>query len=141
AAVLLLLTPLALAAPALAAAPLAAFAFLLGLFAADVVRCRPPAHVRGGSTSGFRAGVALMHLLQPLARTWARVRHAAVARRDLPSRVALPGPVHDVDGGVLVLPADRPRADLVSAIVADLRRARYRVSTPSGWEDHDVRMG
>src|SRR5438094_7181591 len=38
-------------------------------------------------------------------------------------------------GGVLLLPADRPRADAAATIVAHLRRAGLRVLPVTGWED------
>src|SRR5438094_10481518 len=43
-------------------------------------------------------------------------------------------------GGVLLLPAARPRADAAATIVAHLRRAGLRVLPVTGWEDHDARI-
>jgi hypothetical protein len=45
--------------------------------------------------------------------------------------------VTTVSPRVLLLPADRPRHAIVSAIVADLRRAGLRVLPASAWDDHD----
>ncbi len=88
----------------------------------------------------FRCGVALLHLLQPLVRTWGRERHRALARRDLPPLAPLAGPVEHLGGGVLLLPESAPRADIAAAVVADLRRSGLRVIAANGWEDYDVRI-
>jgi hypothetical protein len=108
---------------------------LAGIDAASV---RPPRQARGWQVR-FRLGVAAMHLLQPLARTWGRLRHREPARRDLPPQ-ALPGPAEDLGRGVVLLPEDRPRADLAAALVAELRRTGMRVLPATGWEPYDARL-
>ena len=117
----------------------AAVVFLSCLAGIDVARARPPRTLRAPAFR-FRFGVALLHLLQPLVRTWGRWRHREPARRDLPPRELLPGPVQDLGHGVLLLPEDRPRAELASAVVSDLRRAGLRVIPPNGWEPYDCRL-
>jgi membrane protein implicated in regulation of membrane protease activity len=139
-----------LAVLALATAPLAALrawlavpaflavAFLAALTVVDIVRTRPP---RGsGRALRFRFGVATMTMLQPIARTWGRVRHRDVARRDLPPATAIPGPATEVGGDVLLLPDQGDRAALASEIVGELRRHGLRVLPASGWEDYDARI-
>lgn len=139
AAILILTAPLALVWPALLVFPLVAILGLVLLAAADVARTSPPRQLKGPAV-GFRLKVTALHLLQPLVRTWGRVRHREVARRDLPPRQPLPGPVVDVGRGVLQLPSDGPRADLAATIVGELRRAGLRVIPASGWEDYDARL-
>ncbi|CAN5386014.1 hypothetical protein BH23ACT9_BH23ACT9_05350 [soil metagenome] len=137
-----------LSVPALATAPLALLHPLLGLPAAvaivllatlaiiDAAQATPPRHLRV-STIRFRLGVAMLHLLQPLVRTWGRMRHGPVARRDAASEVTIPGPAQRTAGGQLILPAATDRAEVSAGIIAALRRAGLRVIPATGWEDHD----
>jgi hypothetical protein len=41
---------------------------------------------------------------------------------------------------VLLLPEDRPRAQLAADVVGNLRRAGFAAAVPSGWEDHDATL-
>jgi glycosyltransferase involved in cell wall biosynthesis len=137
---LLLAAPLALISPWLAVPALAALLFLLSLAGLDVYRADPPRrHGRRGRPA-FRAKVAAHHLLQPLVRHWARSRSRDVALRGLRMRVTFPAPVRKLRGGVVVVPEDRPRAELAAALVDALRSARIRAMHPSGWEDCDARL-
>jgi len=113
-------------------------ALVVVLGSVDAVRAAPPRSQRRGRI-GFRLGVAVLHLLQPLVRTWGRVRSTADARRELPSAATILGPPR-AERGVLVLPVDGPRAELASAVVANLRRAGLRVLPTTGWEAHDARI-
>jgi glycosyltransferase involved in cell wall biosynthesis len=122
-----------LAVPALLAA-----VFLVALTVVDVVRTRPPRG--GGRALRFRFGVAAMTMLQPIARTWGRVRHRDVARRDLPAASDIPGPAKDLGGGVLLLPDPGDRPALAAQIIGELRRNGFRVLPASGWEDYDARV-
>jgi O-antigen biosynthesis protein len=136
------------AVPLLLTAPLAAVdldllipaaiaaVFLLTLAAIDTARNRPPRLMTGGRLR-FRLTVALLNLLQPLSRSWGRLRSNGPARKDLPALPALPGPVTRAKARVLLLPADRPRPEVAADIVTVLRRAGLRMDTPTGWEDHD----
>jgi glycosyltransferase involved in cell wall biosynthesis len=136
AALSLALAPLALLAPALIALPALALAVLIVLFAMDMARATPPRDVRERRTA-FRAHTALLHLIQPMMRLRGRIGAGEVAR--LPAdAVALPGPAQDMPGRVLLLPADRPRAELVPVIVTALRRAGLPVDLGTGWEEHDA---
>jgi O-antigen biosynthesis protein len=135
----LLTGPLGLLHWELAVPAALALVFIAVLAVIDVARAEAPRGLRGASLR-FRSGVALMHLLQPIVRTWGRWRNRELARRDLPEREPLPGPVQDLGRGVLLLPADRPRADLASAVVSDLRRAGFHVVPATGWEDFDARI-
>ena len=93
------------------------------------------AHRRRGRFR-FRAGVALHHVLQPLARWWARVRGRnappAIARApELPQIV-------ERSGTAVVVPEDRPRAEL-RASCRRVARIRVQGPPPNGWEDYDAR--
>lgn len=113
-------------------------AFIATLATLDVARATPPRGLARGQLR-FRFGVAVHHLLQPLVRTWGRLRSTAEARRDLEPQVALDGPIQRIRR-TLILPAQGPRADLVAGVVADLRRSGLRVLPATGWEDHDARI-
>ena len=122
-----------LALPAIVAAM-----FLLSLAMVDVARTRPPR--TAGRALRFRIGVAAMTMLQPIARTWGRLRHREVARRDLPPAANIPGPATPLPGGVLLFADEGDRAGLAAQIVGVLRRHGYRVLAASGWEDYDARV-
>jgi hypothetical protein len=81
------------------------------------------------------------HLLQPLVRWEGRRRAAARAREGLvPLEVPLPAPVTKVAGGVLLVPEDRPRAELASSLIAVLRHGGLRVAPADEWDDYDARV-
>jgi glycosyltransferase involved in cell wall biosynthesis len=135
---LLLLLPAALV-PALAVVPALGLALLVGLFGYDAKAVRPPRRL-GRRALRFRLGVAYLHLAQPVVRTRARWRENRLSRRRPPAYAGLPGPVRRLPGGVLLLPEERPRAQLAADLVGDLRRAGFAIAVPSGWEDHDARL-
>jgi O-antigen biosynthesis protein len=139
AALLLLTAPLAVVSPWLALPAAVAIVILAALAFVDMRRVDPP---RGWTVGrlGFRAKVAVYHLLQPLVRWWARRRHRVVAHRDLKCGSSLPTAVRRLRGGVVVVPEDRPRSELAGALVDALRRRGIRAVTPSGWEDYDARL-
>jgi len=128
-----------LAAPALLGVAALALVFVLALGTIDAARARPPRRARVNAF-GFRAGVAALHLLQPLVRTWGRMRHAPLARRDLPPAAKLAGPLTRTDAGALLLPASGLRDEVTATLVAELRRAGYRVIPGTGWEAHDAEL-
>jgi hypothetical protein len=139
AAVLLLLTaPLALISPWLGLAAALAVAGLAVLAGVDMARADPPRRGRHGL--GFRASVAVHHLLQPLVRHWARSRHRQLARRNLDGGQELPEAVRRLRGGIVIVPEDRPRAEFAAALIEVLRRRGIRATQPSGWEDCDARL-
>ena len=140
AAILVLTAPLALIHPLLGLPALLALFWSAGLFGYDVARFHPPAGGVGGRRLGFRLTVALLHMLQPLVRTWARHRHGASLRRELSAPAALPAGARRVSGGAWLLPDDRPRADLATEVVAALRARGARIQAATGWEDHDARL-
>jgi hypothetical protein len=130
--------PFALLRPWLAVPAVVAAVFLVALTVVDVARTRPP---RGSGVAWrFRFGVAAMTMLQPIARTWGRIRHRDAARRDLPPATDIAGPATNVGRGVLLLPDGGDRAALASQIVGELRRHGLRVLPASGWEDYDARV-
>lgn len=106
----------------------------LAVFDARRARVRRTSVVRPLSF-GFR--VALHQILQPIVRTWARIRARHSALRQLPPRDGAPIPIHTSAKGVAVFVEDRPRADLVVSLAGHLRRLGIRSQAVSGWEDHD----
>jgi hypothetical protein len=110
---------------------------LLGMV--DAVQARPPRACRTGRLR-FRAHVAVMHVLQPLVRTWGRARHRAVARRLTQAGPFLPGPMHAAERGTLLTPHVGPRAEVTAAAVAVLLQSGLRVAPGTGWEDFDARV-
>jgi glycosyltransferase involved in cell wall biosynthesis len=139
AAALLLTAPLALLSPWLAVPALAALVGLLVLGAIDMSRADPPRGTRRRRLS-FRGLVAVHHLLQPLVRYLARNRHRPLARRSIDASEDLPRPVKSLSGGVVVVPEDRPRAEITTGLVNALRNRGIRVICPDGWEDYDARL-
>ncbi|MBW3613983.1 MAG: glycosyltransferase [Actinobacteria bacterium] len=139
AAIALAAGPVALFEPRLASVAALALAFLAVLGAVDVARARPPHSLRTGRMR-FRLSVAAHHLLQPLVRWWSRHRSVASALRQLPVAVTLDGPATRQPGGSLRLPEAIPRAEIVVAILAALRRHGIRAVPASEWDDHDARI-
>jgi glycosyltransferase involved in cell wall biosynthesis len=129
---------LALRWPLLGVPAVAALGMVAALFVLEASRVRPPPGTR--SRLRFRCVVALLSLLQPLARTWGRIRQRTPARQGLAPQVPLPQPIVRLPRGVLLLPEDRPRQELAAAVVRALRRGGLSVLPASGWEDHDARL-
>jgi glycosyltransferase involved in cell wall biosynthesis len=128
---------LALVSPILSVPALAALVLLSGLLVADIVAARPPR--RAVAPLRFRCALAWLSMLQPLARTWGRLRHRSPARRGLAPESPLPSILSE-HAGVIVLPEDRPRESMAATIVAQLRSRGVRVEVMSGWADHDARL-
>jgi GT2 family glycosyltransferase/exo-beta-1,3-glucanase (GH17 family) len=132
---LVALGPLVTAAYAMAGA---ALVFLVGLGLVDAAHARPP----GGGQLGavrFRWGVALMTLLQPVARSWGRARSRRPARDELPVPPVPQDVRRPVPGGVEVV-TDRERGAFVADLVVRLRRLGVRVAPGTGWEEADARL-
>ncbi len=139
-AMLLLTAPLALLAPVLGIPALVAGLAVLLLAAVDLRRVHSPRR-SDGSALRFRAGVTAMHLLQPIVRTWGRVRHRSLARRTSGQpRPQLAGPLRSAGRGMLIAPYEGSRAELTAAAVNVLQLAGLRVSLGTGWEDFDARL-
>jgi glycosyltransferase involved in cell wall biosynthesis len=132
-------TPLALLKPLVATPAALGVAYLLALAVVDAINATPPRDLRSGRL-WFRLGLAGLHLLQPIFRLWGHLRAEPAARRELPGSLAAPGPVRRLGRGVLLVPLDRPRAELVAWVVAELRRAGLRIETATGWDDYDARI-
>jgi len=138
AALALLTAPLGLVWGWAALPALAALALVGGLAVHDAATVDTARSVHRGRLR-FRMSVAIHHLLQPLARTWGRIRSRRVTHAEPPSRRVLPTPVGRVRG-VTVVPEDRPRAEFADVLVGEVRRAGFRVLPSSGWDDHDGRV-
>jgi glycosyltransferase involved in cell wall biosynthesis len=138
AAATLLTAPLAALAPVLALPAVVTLVALAVLGAIDAVRTTPP---RGCTHPlRFRLSVAVHHLLQPMVRSWGRRRGEALARIGLDTHPAFTGPVRQVPGGVLLVPADRPRAEIAAGIVGFLRLNRMHTWPASEWEACDAHV-
>lgn len=134
----LLSAPLVLVTPVLGIPGALALVFLGALAIVDAARAVPPRDLRAGRAR-FRATVALHHLLQPLARRLGRRDGSSVAREGLVGG-SLHGPVTTVAGGVLVLPADRPRQEIAAAVVEVARNAGLATSLASEWSACDAHV-
>jgi glycosyltransferase involved in cell wall biosynthesis len=136
AALALLTAPFALLTLTFGLPALAAFTFIVALGLLDARRVAPPRSP--GSGLPFRLRVVGLNLTQPLMRAWGRARGSFRTRRNGPRARALPGPAQPMPGRVLLLPLDRPRAELAAGVVKCLREDGYRVSIGTGWEDFDA---
>jgi GT2 family glycosyltransferase len=132
-----LASPLAIVTPVATIVAATALALVAALGVADYLRTDVP-HETVRNRRRFRVAVAVLHLLQPFARTWGRVRGFPIAYRDLPPAEILPGPVRHGPGRSLAFPADRSRLDLAAAIIANIRRRGFRVIGATGWNDYDA---
>ena len=112
---------------------------LVALWMIDTTRVVAPRHLRSGRLR-FRASTALLHLVQPVARTWGRRRHRSSARRDRPMTVTLPERVPSSNRTALVYPEDRPREEFAIAVIDCLRSRGLSAWSATGWEDHDARL-
>ena len=130
----LLATPLLVIAGAVVV-PALAIALVLSLGAIDTARVTPPRKLASGRLR-FRMGVAILHLLQPLVRTWSRLRNGAAAGRSLEAQ-PLPA-MSTVKPNLRIFAADRPREQFVEALASHLRRAGVRMASATGWEDYDL---
>jgi glycosyltransferase involved in cell wall biosynthesis len=127
---MLLLRPLALL-------PALGIAFLLALAASDFSRVTVPPNARKAPLQ-FRLNVTLLNLIQPVARSWGRARNRALARRNAIAVQSLVGPIQRLGRGVLLMPENRPRAELAENLIQLLRKAGLRVVPPTGWESYDA---
>lgn len=131
----LALSPLAFVHPALGSPAIVSAIVLGSLAVIDMKQVKPPR----AAGFGFRASVALHHLLQPLVRFWGRWTSGQLACRNLPCR-PIPGPVRKAGRNVLVFPSTGTRGEIVGAAVSGLRRAGFRVRVASEWADHDAQI-
>lgn len=139
-AVLLLFTaPLAVFDPLLIIPATSAGLALPVVAGFDLMRLRLP---RRSGCGGLRSriGLTLMHLLQPVVRTWGRAHHRRTARPGGHSPPRLPGPLKATGKGTFIAPCDGSRADISAAAVNVLQCAGMRISPGTGWEDFDARL-
>jgi glycosyltransferase involved in cell wall biosynthesis len=137
--VLLCTAPLGLISAPLLLPAFLGLLFVAGLAAVILLRTDPTA-VSGRGRWKTRLTVTLLTLLQPMARTWGRVRNRDLARRTAPGRGPDPAVAQKGPGRVLVYAASRPRADLAAAVIARLRASGIHVRQATAWEDHDARI-
>ena len=138
AALTILTAPLALISWALAIPAVAGLAFATALGLLDARRVAPPRLPVAGRL--FRLRVVALNLAQPLMRLWGRGPGSFETKRNGTPVRALPGPAQPVPSGVLLLPLDRPRAELAAAVVKALREGGFSVSVGTGWESCDAEV-
>jgi len=129
--------PLVAIAPYMGAIPAFGVAILLLLGLLDALRCTPPPRLLRGRAS-FRAHVAALHLLQPLARMVGRSSRRSAVVPSGSESPTLPR-VTSLRPALALLREDRPRPELVSIVVARLRATGLRVVTATGWQPIDAR--
>jgi glycosyltransferase involved in cell wall biosynthesis len=134
-----LTAPLALVTLRYGILPLLAAIFLMALGGVDFVAATPPPVARSQRFK-YRLGVAVMHLLQPLSRSFARTWHRPVARRGVVGTPRALGSAKDLPGGVVLIQESRARGELVEDILVLLRQEGATVLTPTGWEAYDARL-
>ncbi len=135
AAVLLATAPLAFVAPVLAIPAALGLVMLASLVAGSIARADGMGATPYARFS-FRLRVGVLSLLQPLARTWGRIRHDSAAQRRVPpGRLDLSAA--EVSRGVLVLTSHGARLDTAKAVLDTLRRAGLPVRPSSEWDAHD----
>jgi GT2 family glycosyltransferase/exo-beta-1,3-glucanase (GH17 family) len=113
----------------------AALLFVIGIAVRDAWVARPPRGMK--SSLSFRTSVAMLHVMQPLARLWGRWRHQGAARRTAPTDEPLPVLTASRGGEAMLFDSDRNRGELAAQLAARLRRAGVAVGPVTGWEDHD----
>jgi hypothetical protein len=131
--------PLAVVSPELVIAPAIGVAFLIALAVTDVLRCGTPGWLRHHRLA-FKLQIALLHLLQPLARSVGRYGGRRVQRAHAepfppPSAVTVRWMGHTV----ALLPEDGTRVQLARRVVDRMRASGVRVVTASEWEPYDAR--
>jgi len=136
---LALTLPLGLLAPALVLPGLVALTLLVTLGLIDAARVVPPRRLSTSSIR-FRLATATLHLAQPLARSWGRLRNRSAARRDRPIAVTLPVRIPGGGRRTFVYPEDRPRDQFAVAVLDCLRASGLGAWSATGWEDHDARL-
>ena len=118
---------------------LLAGALLLALLVVDTARARPLRHPLRAPVL-FRLDVAILTVLQPLARTLGRLTAAADTAGVGAPQAPMPGPAERRPGGTLLLPLRGLRAELMRTLMGHLRAGGLHVLPPTGWEDYDFRV-
>jgi O-antigen biosynthesis protein len=147
--VLLALLPLGLIEPAAAWLGFSAVLFLLVLLVIGALNTDSTVRCVHGSIGEprrtrtsllWRFTVSALCLVQPLARTWGRLKAAMVERRSGDLQAALPGPLTRIKRNVVIVPAPATRSDVTQSVLAVMRAARFTVLAPTGWESHDAQV-
>lgn len=134
------LLPLLLSAiPWIRGAGLAALALVACLFMVDAARTRPPRWSPRLSL-GFRAEVATLFLLQPLARLWGRLASSDETGHSYPSPPRIGAVAVTRKRDIVVITTSASRMDVMAELVRCFRRRRLGVVAPTGWEAHDFRV-
>jgi len=124
--------------PALFVPGAVALVYLVVLGWIDAARSRPPTAAHLASVR-FRLGVAVMTMVQPVARTWGRARARRPAREELPPPAGAVAELRRVPGGLEAVTGE-DRAGFMSRVIAGLRRDGVRVVPGTGWDDADARL-
>lgn len=118
---------------------LCAVAFLASLIALDAALCAPPPAVRRRRIA-FKLHVGLLTVLQPLARHAGRRTRRAERSPGSPAPTLVP-PMGRAGRQGLIWREDRPRTELISAVIDHLRATRCRVTAATAWDRHDAYVG
>jgi glycosyltransferase involved in cell wall biosynthesis len=136
---LLATAPLAAVTPYLAAPALLALVALLALGCFDAFHCAPPPRLRRGRTV-FRIRVALLHVLQPVVRLAGRHDRRGAVKPAQDGGWRPPHPSRRIGRATVIVPEDRPRVNLISALLHELASSRMRASAATGWDAYDIRI-
>ncbi len=119
-------------------AGLAAMAWILGLFLVDAVLARPPRQSSRLSLR-FRAEVATLFVLQPLARLAGRLASADEAWPSAHATRWIAAGAISRRGDTVLISTRAPRDEIMERLVRQFRRSHLRVIAPTGWEEYDCR--
>jgi glycosyltransferase involved in cell wall biosynthesis len=131
--------PLAFVVPYLAAPALVAVVGLLALGCFDAFQCTPPPRLRRGRIV-FRIRVALLHLVQPLVRLAGRHSRRGAVKPAQQGGWYPPQPTRRIGRATVIVPEDRPRVKLISALLNELAASPMRASPATSWDAHDIHL-
>jgi glycosyltransferase involved in cell wall biosynthesis len=118
---------------------LAAAVLIAGLFAIDVARTRPPRWSSRLSLR-FRAEVALLYLVQPLARLLGRLSSVDEVTRAAPATPWIAAGAVTRKRGMVMIATSASRDEIMAGLVRHFRDGRLTVVAPTGWEEHDCQV-
>jgi hypothetical protein len=118
---------------------LAGFALIACLFVIDMALTRPP--LRSPRLSlGFRAEVALLFMMQPLARLMGRLANTDETARAAPASPWIVAGAVSRKRNIVMIATPASREEIMGGLVRHFREGRLRVVASTGWEEHDCRV-
>jgi hypothetical protein len=120
-------------------AGLLALGLIAGLFTIDAARVRP---LRRSSRLSlrFRAEVASLFLIQPLARLIGRLASPDETARPTPATPWIAAGAVSRKRGMVMIATSASREEIMAGLVRHLREGRLSVVAPTGWEEHDCQV-